>query len=109
MPEMRLIQPGFTYSACGPFTKNKEIIQAFKETGDSKLIYQNKRDIVCFQHDMAHGDFKNIPRRKDADKPLHYQEFNIAKNPRYNGHKGGLASMVYKKRTLSCRLLCFQC
>ena len=34
MPEMRLRQPGFTYSACGPFTKNKERIQKFKETGD---------------------------------------------------------------------------
>ena len=24
MSEMHLKQPGFTYSACGPFTKNKE-------------------------------------------------------------------------------------
>ena len=24
MPEMQLRQPGFTYSACGPFTKNRE-------------------------------------------------------------------------------------
>ena len=32
MPEMNLKQPGFTYSACGPFTKNKERIQKFKET-----------------------------------------------------------------------------
>ena len=24
MPEMHLKQPGFTYSACGPFTKNKK-------------------------------------------------------------------------------------
>ena len=31
MPEMHLKQPGFTYSACGPFTKNKERIQKFKE------------------------------------------------------------------------------
>ena len=30
MPEMHLKQPGFTYSACGPFTKNKEKIQKFK-------------------------------------------------------------------------------
>ena len=33
MPEMYLRQPRFTYSACGPFTKNKERIQKFKETG----------------------------------------------------------------------------
>ena len=31
--------PGFTYRACGPFTKNKERIQKFKETGDSRYIY----------------------------------------------------------------------
>ena len=30
MAEMHLLQPGFTYSACGPFTKNKERIQKFK-------------------------------------------------------------------------------
>ena len=24
IPEMHLEQPGFTYSACGPFTKNKK-------------------------------------------------------------------------------------
>ena len=52
MPEIHLRQPGFTYSACGPFTKNKERIQKFKETGDSWYIYQNELDKVCFQHDM---------------------------------------------------------
>ena len=41
-PEMHLRQPGFTYSACGPFTKNKKRIQKLKETGDSRYIYQNK-------------------------------------------------------------------
>ena len=40
MPEMHLKQPGFTYSACGPFTKNKERIQKFKETGDTNYIYK---------------------------------------------------------------------
>ena len=38
MPEMHLRQPGFTYSACGPLTKNKERIQKFKQTGDSRYI-----------------------------------------------------------------------
>ena len=37
MPEMHLKLPGFTYSACGPFTKNKEGTQKFKKTGDTKL------------------------------------------------------------------------
>ena len=34
MSEMYLKQPGFTYSACGPFTKNKETIKFFKEAAD---------------------------------------------------------------------------
>ena len=42
MPEMHLRQLWFTYSACGPFTKNKERIKKFKETGDSRYIYQNE-------------------------------------------------------------------
>ena len=36
MPETHLKQTGFTSSACGPFTKNEERIQKFKETGDTK-------------------------------------------------------------------------
>ena len=42
MPEMYLRQPGFTYSASGPFTKSKKRIQKFKEAGDSGYIYQNE-------------------------------------------------------------------
>ena len=53
MPEMHLKQPGFTYSACGPFTKNKERIQKFKETEDTSYIYKNEVDKACFQHDMV--------------------------------------------------------
>ena len=45
MPEMHLRQPGFTYSACRPFAKNKERIQKFKETRDSRYIYKNELDI----------------------------------------------------------------
>ena len=48
MLEMHLMQPGFTYNACWPFTKNKEIIQKFYETGDVRYIYQNKLDAACF-------------------------------------------------------------
>ena len=64
MPVMHLIWPGFTYSTCGPFTKNNERIQKFKQTGDSRYIYQNKLHKVCFQHDMAYGDFKDLPKRQ---------------------------------------------
>ena len=60
MPEMLLKQPGFTYSACGPFTKNKKRIQKFKGTVDLRYIYKNELDKACFQHDVAYGDFKDL-------------------------------------------------
>ena len=60
---MHLKQTKFTYSACGPFTKNKGRIQKFKETEDSRYIYRNELHKTCFQHDMAHGDFKDLERR----------------------------------------------
>ena len=96
IPEMHLRQPGFTNSASGPFTRNKEIIQKFKETGDSRYIYQNELNKICFQHDMAYGDFKGLIRRKAFDKILLYKAFNFAKNPKYDEYQSGLASMVYK-------------
>ena len=96
MPEMHLKQPGFTYSACGPFTKNKERIQKFKETGDTKYIYRNELGKARFQHDMAYGDFKNLARRTASDKVLRNKELDIAKNPSYNGYQRGLGSMDYK-------------
>ena len=48
MPEMHLKQPGFTYSACGPFTKNKERIEKFMQTGNTDFIYRNELDKACF-------------------------------------------------------------
>ena len=80
MPEMHLKQPQFTYSACGPFTKNKERIQKFKETGDLRYIYKNELDKACFQHDMAYGDFKDVAKRTAANKVLRDKAFNIAKD-----------------------------
>ena len=86
MPEMHLKQPGFTCSACGPFTKNNERIQEFKETGDIKYIYRNEFDQACFQHDMAYGDFKDLVKRAASDQVLRDKTFNIAKNPKYDGY-----------------------
>ena len=44
MPEMHLKQPGFTYSVCGLFIKNKEKYQKFQETVDSRYIYRSELD-----------------------------------------------------------------
>ena len=69
---MYLKQTRFTYSACGPFTKNKERIQKFKETGDTSYIYKNELDKAFqgFQHDMAYGDFKDLAGRTASDNIL---------------------------------------
>ena len=75
MPELHLRQTGFTCSVCVPFTKNKERIQNFKETGYSKHIYQTEIDKACFQHDVACGDFKDLPKRRTADKVLFDKPF----------------------------------
>ena len=96
MLEMHLKQLGFTYSACGPFTKNRERIQKFKETGDTSYIYKNELDKPCFQHDMAYEDFKDLKRRTTSGKILRDKAFNVAKNPKYDGYQRGIDSMVYK-------------
>ena len=76
---MHLGKPGFTYSPCGPFTKNKERIQELEKTGDSRYIYQNELDKACFQRDMAYGDFKDSTKRTVSDKILRDKSFNVAK------------------------------
>ena len=96
MPEMHLRQPQFVYSACGPFTKNKERIQKFKETGGTSYIYKNELDKACFQHDMAYGDFKDLTKRTATDKVLRDKAFKIASDQKYDGYQRGLASMVHK-------------
>ena len=63
MPELHLKQPGFTYSACDPFTRNKERIEKFMQTGNTDFIYRNQLDKASFQHDMAYGRSKNIIKR----------------------------------------------
>ena len=60
MPKRKVRQPEFTHSTFGTFIKNKEIIQKFKETGDSQYNYKKKKDKVYFQHDMAYQDFKRF-------------------------------------------------
>ena len=96
MPEMHLKQPGFTYSACGPFTKKKERIEKFMETGNKDFIYKNELDKAYFQHDMAYGNSKDLAKRTESDKVLRDKAFKIVSDPIYDGYQRGLASMVYK-------------
>ena len=95
-PEMHLKQPGFAYSPCVPFTRNKEIIEKLMQTGNTDFIYRNELDKACFQHDMAYGKSKDLTKRSQSDKVLGDKAFKITSDPKYDGYQTGLASMVYK-------------
>ena len=94
MPEMHLKQTGFTYSACDPFTRNKERTEKFKKTGNTNFIYKNVLDKACFQHDMAYCKSKDLVKRTESDNFLRDKAFKIVSNPKYDGYQRGLASMV---------------
>ena len=68
MPEMHLKHPGFTYSACGPFTTNKERIKKVKETWNPSYNYQTESHKVCFQHDISYEHLKDLNRIAAADE-----------------------------------------
>ena len=63
MPEMHLKQSGFPYNTWGPFTKNKQRIEKFMETGNTNFIYKNELDKACFQHNMVYGKSKDLVKR----------------------------------------------
>ena len=96
MPEQHLKQPKFTYSACGPFTKHRERIQNFRETGNLKHLYRNELDKACFAHDAAYSGCKDLAQRTISDKILKDKAYEIARNHGHNGYQRALSSMVYK-------------
>ena len=96
MPEIHLKQLGFTYSVCGPFTKNKERIEKFMATGNTDFIYKNELVKACFQHDMAYGKSKDLAKRTQSGNVSRDKAFKIASDPKYDGHQRELASMVHK-------------
>ena len=82
MPEMHLREPGFTYSICGPFNRNKQRIQKFMQTENTNYISRNELKKACFQHDMAYGKYKNLEKTTQSDKVLKNKAFAIANNPK---------------------------
>ena len=96
MPELHLKQPGFTYSACGPFTRNKKSIEKFWQTVNTDFIYKNELDKACLKDDMAHGKSKDLAKRSQSDKVLRDRAFITASDKKYGGYQRGLALMVYK-------------
>ena len=95
MPEMHLWQPELIYSACGLFSKYKQRVQKFMQTGDTNYIHKKELDKACFAHDAAYSDSKDLTKRIQSDKVLKDKAFAIASNPKYGGYQRGLASMVY--------------
>ena len=79
---MHLKQPGFTYSACGPFTKNKERIEKFTQTGNTNFIYKNELDKAYFQHNMAYGKSNDLTKTTQSDNVLIDRAFKIESDPK---------------------------
>ena len=97
MPETHLkdLKVG-KYSACGSFTRHKDRINKFIQTGDTNYIFKNEIDKACLADDAVYSDFKDMKNRATADKILIDKAYEIAKDPKYYGSQRGLASMVYK-------------
>ena len=91
MPEMHLKQPGFTYSACGSFSKNKERIEKLMQTGNTDFIYRNELDEVGFQHDMASRKSNDLAKRTQSDKVSKDQALKSARDPKSYRFQRGLA------------------
>ena len=94
MPEMHLKQPGFTYSAYGPFTKNKERIEKFIRTGNTDFIYKNDLDKACIQHDIAYGKSKDFSKGTQLDKVLRDKAFEITSDLKHDSYQRRLAPMI---------------
>ena len=86
MPELDLKQPGFTYSACGPFTKHLERIQKFRETVNLKHLYRNELNEACFAHDAVYSDNTDLAKKTISDKILKDRAYEIARNCGYDGY-----------------------
>ena len=96
MSQLHLKQPGFTYSACGPFNRNKGIIKKFNQTENTNFVYRNELDKAYFEHDMSYGKSKDLAIRTQSDKVLRDKSFEIASDPKYDDCQRGIASTVYK-------------
>ena len=96
MLDLQLKQPGFTYSACGPFTKHRGRIQKFRETCNLKHLYRNETDKACFAHNAAYSDSKDLPKGTISDKIMKDRVYEIVRNRRFDEYERKLANMVCK-------------
>ena len=95
MTESHLKQPGFTYSNCGSFVRNKERMEKFIQTGNTNFIYRNELDKACFQHNITYGKSKDLAKVTESDKVLRDKSFKITSDSKYDSYQRGLASIIY--------------
>ena len=70
-----------------PFTKHRERIQKCREIGNSKYLYRNILDQVCFPHDAAYSDSNDLAKKTISDKILKDKDYEIARNRKYDNIK----------------------
>ena len=94
--KLHLRQPGFTYSACGPFTEHRQRIKNIRETGNLKRLCRSESHKACYLHNAAYSDSKDMAKGTISDKIRKDRHFQIDMNRNYDGYQRALASMVYK-------------
>ena len=90
MSEMYLKQRGCTYSACGPFTKNKESLCKL----EIQILFI-KMNLISLVFNMIWLKSKDLVKKIQSDKVLRDKAFKIASDSIYDGYQRGLALMVY--------------
>ena len=88
-------QLGFTYSACGPFTKNFKRIKKFRKTGNLKYLYRNVLDEPCFAQEVHYSYSKDLTKRTISDEILKDRAYQIVINGKNDGYQRALVSTVY--------------
>ena len=73
-------------------------IQRFREIGHLKHLYRNELDKVCFAHDAAYSDSKDLTKRAISDKILRDRADEIARNRGYDGYQRALASISIREQ-----------
>ena len=89
MPELHLKQQAFTYNACGPFTKHREIIRNLE-----KQVIQNIYTETNQIYSATCSDSKDLTKRTISYKTLNNKGYEIARNCKYNGYQRALASIM---------------
>ena len=95
LPELHLKQLGFTYSACGPLTKNRDRIQKFRERGNLKHLYRNELDKACLVHNATNSDCKCLAKRATVFQ-IRFWKIQLMK---YDGYQRALASKFFHQQT----------